>query len=148
MFLRVRNQPVRSRSQFCGTVCNMWHAAYDTWLNIKKICKQEKNICKLKICKKKMHYLTFNMQYGIWHRTRLELFVQSWVLTQNYSFWRSNKCQLPLQIDGVAPLITDPPPTNSTKKKFFDSLNMWHLTHDAWLVTCDTWHRGWWALCP
>ena len=54
------------------------------------------------------------------------------------------------KIDGVAPLMTDPPPISSTtlsgkKKKKNDT---WHMTRDTWHVTRDTWHltRDMWHL--
>ena len=45
-----------------------------------------------------------------------------------------------VKLDGVAPLMTDPPPISSTtlsekKKKKND---MWHVTRDTWHVTRDT----------
>ena len=58
------------------------------------------------------------------------------------SFLTGQKNLLLESLDGVAPLITDPPPTSfrtlsppkNTQKK------TWHLTCDMWHVTCDTWH--------
>ena len=51
------------------------------------------------------------------------------------------------KIDEVAPLITDPPPTNSStfKKKNYN-LDTWHLTYDTQHVTCDMWcvTCDWW----
>ena len=69
------------------------------------------------------------------------------------------------KLDGIAPLITDPPLTISTtlskkKKKKKKKMHLtcdrwhmtidtwhvnmtsdtWHLTHDNWHMTCDTWH--------
>ena len=51
-------------------------------------------------------------------------------------------------LDGVAPLMTDPPPisfTTLSKKKmtrdtWHVTRDMWHVTRDAWHVTCDMWN--------
>ena len=73
------------------------------------------------------------------------------------------------KLDGVAPLMTDPPPTNFTsfapppknkkkrKKKKIVTCDTWHVTPDTWHVTRDTWHlthdtwhmtgRGRWNFC-
>ena len=40
-----------------------------------------------------------------------------------------------LKLDGVAPLITDPPPTSSKKV----TCDIWHVTCDMWHVTCEMW---------
>ena len=49
------------------------------------------------------------------------------------------------QLDGVAPLITDPPPTRSTTL----SKKLRHFTRGTWHKTCDTWHvtsDTWWGV--
>ena len=54
------------------------------------------------------------------------------------------------KLDGVAPLMTDPPPISSTtlsekknkkiKKMWYVTRDMWHVTRDTWHVTRDMWH--------
>ena len=57
------------------------------------------------------------------------------------------------KLDGVGPLITDPPPTSSTTLSVFCFVvthDTWRVTRDTWHVTRDMWHmthRGWWTLC-
>ena len=52
----------------------------------------------------------------------------------------------PPKLDGVGPLITDPPPksSNTLIQKKYIYWDMWHMTQhmtcDAWHVTCDMWH--------
>ena len=51
------------------------------------------------------------------------------------------KLKLDGKLDGVAPLMTDPPPISSTtlsgEKK---EKKKWHMTRDMWHVTRDMWH--------
>ena len=50
------------------------------------------------------------------------------------------------QLNGEAPLITDPPPTNSTtskngrKKKWHRTCVIWQVKSDIWHMTYDMWH--------
>ena len=47
------------------------------------------------------------------------------------------------KLDGVAPLMTDPPPisyTTLSKKKNKNKWDTWHVKCDTWHVTRDMWH--------
>ena len=43
------------------------------------------------------------------------------------------------KLQGVGPLITDPPPTSSTTLYKKVTCDIWYRTHDMWHLTCDKW---------